>query len=225
MCSFMIGSCGSVDEKFFDHFTTRHPRWNWDYSAGTGYQTCPTSIDGLPDTICEIGTTGETNGQEYSDCALYEHLTGHNEPDVFETRLKCSGIKELGTRGWGFFAGTPESPYTVCFGYAGPNSSEEYRGFRAMIFLDGEFVYSPSITGYNMDKWHTYRIERYKNGAEFFIDNTSVAKYSGSMPDKSMIIDIWTDNFVVKTGIKLSYVKITQNQKIFIDWVSWRQLK
>ncbi|MCP4372502.1 MAG: hypothetical protein GY797_31010 [Deltaproteobacteria bacterium] len=225
LCFIVINCTECQGENFSDHFTSQNPGWNWSYSAGTGYHICPMSIDGLSDTICEIGTTAETTDQEYSDCALFERATSHNSPDVFETRLKCTGNNELGTKGWGFFDGSLERPNAVWFCYAGPSSADEFKGFRALIFLNGKVVFGQLITEYSMDEWHTYRIERYRNGAEFFIDNTSIAKYRGSMPDKSMILDIWTDNFIVKTGLKLSYAKITQAQKIYIDWVHWRQLK
>jgi hypothetical protein len=233
ICCMLILACGgwryapsaspSVGSGWTDHLTDQNARWDWDYSAGTGYQSCPINVDGLGGTVCEIGITDQTTAAVYSDGNLHEDSIKHDGDDYAIFRVKCDVLGK-GTKGWGFWNANMGAVSSVWFWWASEETVAAYRGFRAIVAIDGVPVYNIAISGIDITQWHTYRVARDIKKAYFFVDEVQVGYYFGTMPTETMRIETWIDNRAIeKKGLHVN-LEVTQYQRIYIDYITFDHL-
>jgi hypothetical protein len=208
-----------------DEFTTLNPRWDWDYSEGTGYKQL-TTIDDV--SVVEIGITDQSSSSSYSDCSLHETSYQYTNA-AFEARLRCTddnGINQpgQGTKGWGFWNyENPPSIDSAWFWSASPESEASVTGFQAMVARGSIIVFQESLPEVDMREWHIYRVELLPTGTRFLVDGEEVA-FTSHRPDRPQRIEMWIDNYyvqVVDSTIQLGYLDVEQDQRMYIDWVSY----
>jgi hypothetical protein len=217
-----------LDEKkaWIDEFTTVHPRWEWNYTKGSGYKRLA-KIDNL--SVVEIGITDKSSLSNHSDCSLHENRYQHVN-GILEVRLRCTddngfGGSGKGTRGWGFWNFENPSKIDVAwFWSASSESDPSLSGFQVMVARDSNIVFQQRLPQIDMRNWHVYKIQLSPTGTQFFVDGNEVASTS-QRPIKPQRIEIWIDN--QRIGYKnnkpkaLGLLDVRQSQQMYIDWVSY----
>jgi hypothetical protein len=214
----------SEEPVWSDEFAAKEARWAWSYKKGTGYKKL-VQLEDAPAAV-EIGITSASTSSSYSDCSLHEskpkHMTG-----ILEMRLRTSddnGITQpgQGTRGWGFWDGAADAAW---FWSASPESDPQLTGFRAQVARNG-VLYLNQPLAIDMRQWHVYRVELLGHGVNFYVDGVLVA-VTNERPSAKQRPEFWIDNYRIilgETGFTKQFLKVAQDQKMFIDWVRFYQL-
>lgn len=204
---------------WIDGFSSQNTRWSWGYYSGTGYHICPTTIDGY---VCvENGITDASSPSEYSDSPLYV-IQSFSGTDILivEGRFRFTddnGITDSGkgTRGFGFWK--LDQSNIAWFWSASPESTEEYRGLRAVVSRDGTVYLNQPISGVDIKEWHIYKIVISSTGTKFWIDGELVAE-SSYRPNAMDQFMMWIDNYRIP---QFNYLNLNIDEKMYIDWVKF----
>ena len=213
---FGIFCAGKTEAAFFDDFTDQNARWAWNYRAGTGFHNL-TTVDGL--SVVEAGITNLSTTGAYSDSSTHETTTTHTAGSV-EMRIKCTdddGLTDsgVGSRGWGYWNvqfGAQNN--AAWFWMASPQSDAAYSGLRAMVIINGAFVYN-QLLNVDVKQWHTYRVDLAPDGSHFYVDGAEVGYYA-SKPTVNMRVEMWLDNYKVPA---MTYLASSIYERLYIDWV------
>ena len=212
---------------YYDNFTYEDPLWSWDYKQGQGYHICPQN-DGQYSPVLECGVWANATSVEYSDSSLHEAQDIHNGSDMVEYSLRVNVAAVTGTWGaglWNHGIGANGSDFTgiyaIWFMYSGNQSYSGWQGMRAQVLYHSrEPVYNQLITGYDLNGYHIYRVERYNNAIRFLIDNTSVAAYIWNPPGEILRSEIWLDNAIVHQDGSRTYSNIHGTERLFARYIS-----
>lgn len=205
---------------FSDPFDDQNARWDWSYTAGTGFVSAPVVENGLNCGRCR--TTLLTVDSEYSDGSL------HN-PTLIQTgyintfcRLKCSVLGH-GSKGWGIWSGDGDNPASCWFMWMCDHAHVDYRGLRIYVYPNtgAEPVYNVLISGIDITQWHDYEVIRGPGRyTQFKIDGNVVGTYVGAdVPTVDVRNEVWTDNRYLGSDFLLHWETIAINQDIYIDSV------
>lgn len=207
---------------WIDHFTNQNARWDWDYGTGTGYHTCPTSVDGRTNTIAEIGITDETTSGAYSDSSLHEPSNSHAAPATVQANIRCNVADISGTCGFGFYNGNFSVPTAAWFWFGGAGNYSSWAGFRVMVITSGTVRLNEAIASPpSLSDWHTYKIRMVGTTIDFYIDGVSVYSYTGTVPSGDMRVEIWNDNAVYNVAHVQSFVAVNRTECMYIDYCSY----
>jgi hypothetical protein len=209
--------------EFNDHFIDQNARWEWTYHPEAGYNNCPVDIDGLGNTVLEVGTSSSCTSTGYSDGNLRETALTHSDINYVEWKLKSSGITQ-GTHGFGIWNGSSTGVSAIWFWWASTESYVGYQGFRAQVVTAGAPLHNESIVGVDESTWHTYRIQRHSTYVQFMIDGISVSTYLGSGSTTLLRCELWTDNAYYSSLGSASVTAITHAQKIYSDYCNYGTL-
>lgn len=206
----------TVELLWQDDFNSCEPRWNWRYSAGSGFKI-------IRDGILEAGVTDKSHRRVYSDCSLHETQLSWEE-GIVEMRLRyCAKDVKAGSMGWGFWTGKPrpmEAVTAAWFWSISPPSDPEAVAFRAMVIRNGVFLLNQPLS-VNLKEWHIYRVEMTSAGTRFFIDGKQVASCQES-PGGKHRVEVWVDNLCVRKEegrLQRSQLDVSEEQKVYVDWI------
>lgn len=215
----IYAGCNPEEAVWRDEFTDYNPRWEWNYSKGTGHKQL-TTIDGAP--VVEIGITDQSSSSSYSDCSLHEKSYQYHN-GVFEARLRYAGDHKFGTIGWGVWNYEDASRAEAAW-FWDSSSGGKASGFQAMVAYDSAIKFQKHLPEIDIQEWHIYRVDLSPTGVRFFVDGDEVASTS-MRPSKLQRAEIWVDNARVQmVDSKLSkagHLDMQQDQRIYIDWVRY----
>jgi len=207
-----------------DDFSSKDPRWTWEYNAGTGYKICPETIS--PYVVAELGITSASSHTTYSDCDISTAVTiNSGDVIVFEARMKFSDTglgQSRGSRGFCWWIGGGTQGVNSCITFWCQTSEDKpsgWEGWRAIVAHDDSFDFNQPITVDPLN-WHVYRIEVYPSSVVFKIDDLTVATASvgSTTVNGAGKMDFWTDNGTWDFNDQLPNMDCTINEVIYIDY-------
>jgi hypothetical protein len=214
----------------FDDASLPSSRWDWAYIQEPAYFDFVETPEW--ESVLEVGVSKEANEDAYADGSLREQENSYGS-GTFEARLRLSDDNGFagggaGTRGWGFWDGNLNTLNVAWFWSASPESHDDVEGFRVMVIRNGVFILNEEIP-FDMREWHTYRVELSSSGTKFFVDGKLIASTPGqpaNLEQEEQRIELWLDNMEIQvksdmTGYERSFLDLTQDQKMWIDWVSY----
>lgn len=196
-CPYPAALCREDAAGFQDNFESRHPRWRWDETVGSGYHRS-LRVDGAP--AMEIGI-GPGGGSAESDCSLEERAPLRRWGACsFRIRAADADMGAGGgSMGWGLWKpGKAEDIDAAWFLSCSRASDAGFRGFSAMLVQGGRVTFRKELAC-DPTRWHDYRIELSPEGARFLVDGRIEAE-SGPLPPElpCMKMVCWIDNKVVR---------------------------
>lgn len=198
---------------FVDSFFTTTGWWYWDYSLGTGDQSCPVVEDSR--TVCEIFVTDESSSATESDGNIHPAVADKPAVFTFTSILKTDSV----TAGsWGTGLWNPATSDIIWFMWYGDESQDTVQGFRAQIGGTDTSMHNHLINfPIDTSLWHTYKIVAGTDYCQFFIDDTIVSTYNGNMPDGLIRETIWVNNVAYFGGDSTQRLDLDNGQYVYID--------
>lgn len=219
----LVSAAGSANAKagWLDHLVDKNARWAWAYAQGNGFETCPATIDGLTNSVADIGFNATVAGT-YSDGNLHEGAVSHTGWERVTFRLRVDALGK-GTKGWGFWNANAGSPDTCWFWWASPDSYLDVQGLRAMIAIAGVNQISVPIAGVDLTAWHEFSIVRDGAGARFLADGAVVASHTSIGSGAAMRLECWNDNAYYTNPVTRAYLAAGP-QRTYLDRVNYSKL-